>query len=78
MKVLEVLNFLRLKIKYFFYKKVVFPKKMLIPISTNIEIDKDSTKSVEKIKEYIREQLKQDQLAEQLTMDLNDPFTGKQ
>ena len=34
-------------------------------------------KNTEKIKEYIREQLKQDQLAEQLTMDLNDPFTGK-
>ena len=26
---------------------------------------------------YIRNQLKEDQLAEQLTMDLNDPFTGK-
>ena len=26
---------------------------------------------------YIRNQLKEDQLAEQLTMDLNDSFTGK-
>ena len=34
-------------------------------------------KNTEKIKEYIKDQLKQDQLAEQLTMDLNDPFTGK-
>ena len=34
-------------------------------------------KNTEKIKEYIKEQLKQDQLAEQLTMDLNDPFTGR-
>lgn len=31
----------------------------------------------EKNKEYIKDQLKQDQLAEQLIMDLNDPFTGK-
>ena len=34
-------------------------------------------KNTEKITEYIRNQLKEDQLAEQLTMDLNDPFTGK-
>ena len=34
-------------------------------------------KNTEKITEYIRNQLKQDQIAEQLTMDLNDPFTGK-
>ena len=34
-------------------------------------------KNTEKIKEYIRNQLKEDQIAEQLTMDLNDPFTGK-
>ena len=34
-------------------------------------------KNTEKIKEYIKGQLKQDQMAEQLTMDLNDPFTGK-
>ena len=34
-------------------------------------------KNTEKIKEYIKDQLKQDQLAEQLTMDLNDPFTGR-
>ena len=34
-------------------------------------------KNTEKIRQYISEQLKQDQLAEQLTMDLNDPFTGK-
>jgi len=34
-------------------------------------------KNTEKIKEYIKNQLKDDQMAEQLTMDLNDPFTGK-
>ena len=34
-------------------------------------------KNTEKIREYIKDQLKQDQLAEQLTMDLNDPFTGR-
>ena len=34
-------------------------------------------KNTEKIREYIQDQLKQDQLAEQLTIDLNDPFTGK-
>ncbi len=34
-------------------------------------------KNTEKIMEYIRNQLKEDQIAEQLTMDLNDPFTGK-
>ena len=26
---------------------------------------------------YIKNQLKEDQLADQLMMDLNDPFTGK-
>ena len=35
-------------------------------------------KNTEKIMEYIRNQLKEDQIAEQLTMDLNDPFTGKE
>lgn len=34
-------------------------------------------KNTEKIREYIKDQLKQDQLTEQLTMDLNDPFTGR-
>ena len=34
-------------------------------------------KNSEKITAYIRNQLKLDQEAEQLTMDLNDPFTGK-
>ena len=34
-------------------------------------------KNSEKITAYIRNQLKVDQEAEQLTMDLNDPFTGK-
>ena len=34
-------------------------------------------KNTERITEYIRNKLKQDQIAEQLTMDLNDPFTGK-
>lgn len=34
-------------------------------------------KNTEKISEYIKNQLKEDQLSEQLTMDLNDPFTGK-
>ena len=34
-------------------------------------------KNTEKISEYIKNQLKEDHLAEQLTMDLNDPFTGK-
>ncbi|MBR2137302.1 MAG: transposase, partial [Alphaproteobacteria bacterium] len=34
-------------------------------------------KNSEKITAYIRNQLKVDQEDEQLTMDLNDPFTGK-
>ena len=34
-------------------------------------------KNTEKIINYIKNQLKEDQLADQLTMDLNDPFTGK-
>lgn len=34
-------------------------------------------KNTEKITNYIKNQLKEDQLADQLTMDLNDPFTGK-
>ena len=33
-------------------------------------------KNTKKIKEYIQNQLKQDQLGEQLTMDNIDPFTG--
>lgn len=34
-------------------------------------------KNTEKITNYIKNQLKEGQLADQLTMDLNDPFTGK-
>lgn len=34
-------------------------------------------KNGKKIQEYISQQLKEDQLSEQLTLDLNDPFTGK-
>ena len=34
-------------------------------------------KNTEKITNYIKNQLKEDHLADQLTMDLNDPFTGK-
>ena len=34
-------------------------------------------KNTEKITNYIKNQLKEDQIAEQLTMDLNDSFTGK-
>ena len=34
-------------------------------------------KNAEKITNYIKNQLRKDQLADQLTMDLNDPFTGK-
>ena len=34
-------------------------------------------KNTAKIQEYISSQLKEDQLSEQLTLDLNDPFTGK-
>lgn len=29
------------------------------------------------IKRYIGNQLKEDQISEQLTMDMEDPFTGK-
>ncbi len=34
-------------------------------------------KNTAKIREYISQQLREDQLSEQLTLDLNDPFTGK-
>ena len=34
-------------------------------------------KNGKKIHEYISQQLKEDQLSDQLTLDLNDPFTGK-
>ena len=34
-------------------------------------------KNGKKIQEYISNQLKEDQLSEQLTLDINDPFTGK-
>ena len=33
-------------------------------------------KDEKKISEYIRNQLKEDQMAEQLTLDIVDPFTG--
>ena len=33
-------------------------------------------KDAKKIKEYIQKQLKEDQLNEQLTLDVEDPFTG--
>jgi len=33
-------------------------------------------KDAKKIKEYIQNQLKEDQLNQQLTMDVFDPFTG--
>ena len=35
-----------------------------------------SKKNTQKITEYIKNQLREDQMAEQLTMDLNDPLTG--
>ena len=34
-------------------------------------------KNTKKIKEYIQNQLKEDQIAEQLEMEFEDPFTGK-
>ena len=34
-------------------------------------------KNTKKIQEYIANQLKEDQLAEQLELELEDPFTGK-
>ncbi len=34
-------------------------------------------KNTEKIQEYIKNQLREDQLNEQLTLNLNDPFTGR-
>ena len=34
-------------------------------------------KNGKKIQEYISQQLKEDQMSDQLTLDLNDPFTGK-
>jgi len=33
-------------------------------------------KDAKKIREYIQQQLKEDQLGEQLTLDIEDPFTG--
>ena len=33
-------------------------------------------KNEKKSASYIQEQLKEDEMAEQLTLDLNDPFTG--
>ena len=35
-----------------------------------------SGKDTKKIQEYIKKQLKEDQLNEQLTLDMPDPFTG--
>ncbi|MDY5234060.1 MAG: IS200/IS605 family transposase [Faecalicoccus sp.] len=35
-------------------------------------------KNIKKIEEYIRNQLKEDKIAEQLTLEFEDPFTGKQ
>ena len=34
-------------------------------------------KNTNKIKEYIADQLKEDQIAEQMELELEDPFTGK-
>ena len=34
-------------------------------------------KNTKKIQEYIQNQLKEDQIAEQLELELEDPFTGK-
>ena len=34
-------------------------------------------KNTKKIEEYIRNQLKEDQIAEQLELEFEDPFTGK-
>lgn len=34
-------------------------------------------KNTRKIQEYIQNQLKEDQVAEQLELELEDPFTGK-
>lgn len=35
-------------------------------------------KNMKKITEYIQNQLKEDQVAEQLELEFEDPFTGKQ
>ena len=37
---------------------------------------KNSRKNEVKIKEYIKNQLKQDELGEQLTFNISDPFMG--
>ena len=34
-------------------------------------------KNDKKIKEYIENQLKEDEMSEQLTLDFEDPFTGR-
>lgn len=34
-------------------------------------------KNTKKIQEYIQNQLKEDQIAEQLELEIDDPFTGK-
>ena len=34
-------------------------------------------KNTKKIQEYIQNQLKEDQIAEQLELEIKDPFTGK-
>ena len=34
-------------------------------------------KNTKKIQEYIQNQLKEDQIAEQLELEIEDPFTGK-
>lgn len=35
-----------------------------------------SRKNTKKIQEYIQNQLKEDQIAEQLELEIEDPFTG--
>ena len=43
----------------------------------NIEIESFGCKNTKKIQEYIQNQLKEDQIAEQLELEIEDPFTGK-
>ena len=50
--------------------------------SINIETDnfgvEETGKDTKRIKEYIENQLREDMMSEQLTLDVVDPFTGNQ
>ena len=52
-------------------------KPLSAQASTIAELEAQKAENTKKIKEYIQNQLKEDEISAQIELDLRDPFTGK-